>query len=500
MMPTKQDQALAPAEVALRVILWCALYGMVAFRAVYPNVDADLWWHLRVGQWVVEHREVTTTDSFSQWGLASEKPWLAYSWLFEVLIYGLYSQFGLVGVVAYRLLMSLAVVATLHWFQAGRKPAFLPGAFPLVLTVFAFCPLITERPWLFTILFFIITLNAVLTLRAGTASWTIWLLPLIYALWANIHIQFVYGLFLLGLACIGPVIDRVLWPDRADDTAATFRSRTWWQLVLLTSLCTASTLANPYHARLYGVVLEYATQQAPFRFIDELTALSFRFAWDWAVLGLTLAAAFTLGRKTRLSSFDALLLMSTAWFSFRAKRDVWFVTVAAVAILAEAFPAPASVRTPRWTRWIVVGFVLSIVGVTYPFFWNAERMKVEVAQRYPAAAVAFIKQRGYAGQLYNGFNWGGYLIWELPNLPVSIDGRTNLYGDERITRAFLTEMGTLPDQSSNYPGWDADPDVTGAELLICDRHTPLAALLERDTHFEVVYRDELAVVLVTKAR
>ncbi len=28
--------------------------------------------------------------------------------------------------------------------------------------------------------------------------------------------------------------------------------------------------------------------------------------------------------------------------------------------------------------------------------------------------------------LFNPCGWGGYLIWRLPNMPVSIDGRPNL--------------------------------------------------------------------------
>ena len=44
---------------------------------------------------------------------------------------------------------------------------------------------------------------------------------------------------------------------------------------------------------------------------------------------------------------------------------------------------------------------------------------------YPARAAAFDESRGYGGPLFNDFNWGGYLIWRLPGLPVSVDGRTN---------------------------------------------------------------------------
>ncbi len=78
--------------------------------------------------------------------------------------------------------------------------------------------LMNERPWLFTLLFFTLTLDSVLDLRAGRSGPSIWILPILYALWANLHIQFIYGLFILGLACAAPCIDRLLGRGRPGRT------------------------------------------------------------------------------------------------------------------------------------------------------------------------------------------------------------------------------------------------------------------------------------------
>ncbi|MBT3224462.1 MAG: hypothetical protein HN348_35795, partial [Proteobacteria bacterium] len=58
--------------------------------------DPDIWWHLRTGQWVVEHGSVPFTDHYTQYGFA--KHWVAYSWLYEVVIYGLHTHLGLSGI------------------------------------------------------------------------------------------------------------------------------------------------------------------------------------------------------------------------------------------------------------------------------------------------------------------------------------------------------------------------------------------------------------------
>ena len=53
--------------------------------------------------------------------------------------------------------------------------------------------LYTPRPWLFTILLFILELDILMRARrTGRLRGLLWL-PAIFALWANVHIQFIDG-------------------------------------------------------------------------------------------------------------------------------------------------------------------------------------------------------------------------------------------------------------------------------------------------------------------
>ena len=76
------------------MLVWSALYALPAAIALLPVLDYDLWWHLRTGQWIVASGTVPASDPFSQYGLESGKPWFAYSWLFEVLVFALYRALG----------------------------------------------------------------------------------------------------------------------------------------------------------------------------------------------------------------------------------------------------------------------------------------------------------------------------------------------------------------------------------------------------------------------
>ncbi len=44
--------------------------------------DADFWWHLRSGQWILEHRRVPSVDPFTF--ASAGRAWIDLSWLFQV--------------------------------------------------------------------------------------------------------------------------------------------------------------------------------------------------------------------------------------------------------------------------------------------------------------------------------------------------------------------------------------------------------------------------------
>ncbi len=474
-------------ESSLRFLLWFGLYALAAGVPPQPTLDEDLWWHLSAGRWIVAHRAVPATDPFSRYGREQGTPWQAYSWLFEVGTYALYEVGGFPALVLGRCALALAVVAALHRL-VGKRAAFGNDSFGLAalvttLGLLTLQPMLTERPWLFTILFSAILLDLILDVRAGKRPAGLWLLPFLFALWANLHIQFIYGLFLLGLAGVAPLLDRLF---RADDGEGVRQARL---LLPLTGACAAATLATPYGFTLYAVVREYASQRVPLRVVVEMQAMGFRHLGDYCALALGGLAAFALGRR-RPSAFDVLLLLTVGWLAFRARRDVWFLVLAAVAVVAPAQSgAGATAFLPRPRQAAAVAALVACALAAYfaraasgPDFAKA------LEASYPARATAFVRDGGLPGPLFNPYDWGGYLMWNLPELPVSMDGRANVHGDARLARAHATWNG-LPD-------WSSDPDLASARLVIAGPALPLTSLLRLDQHFRVAYEDDVAVVFV----
>src|SRR5262249_49004579 len=202
-------------------------------------------------------------------------------------------------------------------------------------------------------------------------------------------------------------------------------------------------------------------------------------------------------RRSRLSAFEVLLLGAAAYFSFHAKHDLWFVVLAAAALVAST-PKSSEGETehpaPRWTWAHLAAGTAALAGIIAVAAWkrdlSQQHQEEAIAADFPVAAAGFLEEHRYAGPLYHHFDWGGYLIWRLPQFPAAIDGRTNLHGDQRIQR--------FADTWEGRPGWDSDPDLTAAGVVLLQTRAPLAGLLRRDPRFEKVYEDAVAVVFVPR--
>ena len=476
-------------EVIRRVVILSLLYLIPAIWILQPVIsDPDIWWHLQAGKWIVDHGTLPATDPFSAYG--EGKPWVAYSWLFEVGMYGLVQAFGDVGIILYTLAGVWLIMMVIHRIIATRTSDFVLSCGLMAVSIIILSRLFTPRPWILTILFFAMTLEVVLSIREGKACRWCWLLPVAYAVWANVHIQFIYGLGLLGLACVAPLVDRYVPPFKDSHAVMTRGFPQWKKLIGLTVLCALATLLTPYHVRLYSIVVELSAQTGMWEYATEMQAPTFRTMTDWAMLGIFSVALFRLGWRRSSSSFEVLLTCVAAVCAFRGQRDSWFLVLACLTIMVSH--ESQSIKR-QWSmlpsRMLVPATLVVFVGAVcilgYRGFSEA-KIGENTAKLYPIEAAAFVEKQGYPGPLYNHFNWGGYLIWRLPQLKVSMDGRANVHGDERIKRSITTWSGG--------PEWNEDPELNEARIVIAKRDMALASLLRLDSRFHVAHEDQLTVV------
>lgn len=98
--------------------------------------------------------------------------------------------------------MLLCITVAVFALIRLRQQVLMLAAALTFAAMFSMYHLVSPRPWLFTILFFLIELIVLMRARlSGDTRILLWLPPL-FALGANIHIQFIDGIVVLAFAVI----------------------------------------------------------------------------------------------------------------------------------------------------------------------------------------------------------------------------------------------------------------------------------------------------------
>jgi len=224
--------------------------------------------------------------------------------------------------------------------------------------------------------------------------------------------------------------------------------------------------------------------------ITELKAMSFREPQHFVALFLVLGAAMAIGWRRDTSLLWPVFISLAAFVAFRSIREVWFLSVVSACAIADNWSPPLAYdrRPLPWRERLLTGIaILAVLVVGYRHYDVSNSwIEIQVDGNFPEVAVRFIEQNHLAGPLYNHFNDGGYLIWRLPSLPVSMDGRANVHGDERIAHHYAVWIGK--------PEWASDSELSHANIVLARREVPLASLLRLDSRFRIVFEDVQAVV------
>ncbi|HYE64472.1 MAG TPA: hypothetical protein VD966_02750 [Pyrinomonadaceae bacterium] len=487
--------------MSTRRLLVFVLMLVLFMLATRPVIDPDFWWHLRTGQYIFETGTIPHTDPFSATRFGLE--WVTHEWLSEVFIYAIHQTLGFGGLVV---IFSLIITAAL-WiaYQRCAERAGHPYVigFALILCALTASPTWGVRPQVFSFLFASIFLAVLDSFVRQGNSRLIWSLAPLMVLWVNMHAGFALGLVLIALAIIGLMLDEGLCQEG--------RWRVWPRVRLLSLIwlvCAAMVFLNPHGARLYRYPFETLTSRAMMKYIEEWFSPDFHqlMFQPFAVLIFATFVALALS-KERARPSELLLLSATGYAALRSGRNVPFFALAAMPLLAEH--AWSWITSHRWGRWLTfpeerevgskavlkVALNLSLL-IIIPAALCILRINRVVAgqatseaQRFPVAAVDFIRTQRPPQPIYHEYGWGGYLIWKLyPEYRVYIDGRADVYGDAFMEAFLKTHDGEM--------NWREPLDGYGVRTVLIDPNAPLASLLRNESGWAKVFEDQQAVIFI----
>jgi hypothetical protein len=492
--------------------LWALVIvaGLLALGSVWALPPNDLWWHVRIGSDILDNGHIPRHDVYSL--TERGQPFFYQNWLAEVLMAGLMRLGGLRLLVFARALVMAslfgAVMLLCWWASEGERQAAIPATIGAILLGVSNQ---TARPQLFAYPLFIAVYALLWRYRRGRVGRLVWFIPILLAIWANVHGSFALGVGLIGLVFLGELLSYALpaLGSQSISTQAETRERLK-TLALVALLSTAMVLINPRGAGIIGYVSNLLGSRPVQAFASEwqpphpTAGLGVLF---YPVL-LSLFAVLALARSS-VSLTDLLLALAFAWLGISGVRHVvWFGLVSAP-ILAEALLRLPRENLARWrarlTRhpfgrrfvygraggypafdWLVMASMIALLLVVGAFVLFYPDDSAWLTDDTGVAALDFMEQSGTRGRLFNELARGSYLIWRLgPAQPVFIDPRFELYPVEHFEayRALSEAEGDVAALLAEY-------DV---ELLLLDRkeQAPLVEFVdERPDRWMRVYEDD----------
>jgi len=477
--------------LALLLLLTAAPVGSAFSLTTLSN--GDIWSHLRTGLWILQNHGVPRSGLFSQY---VDRTWVDSSWGFDLLTAAAYKLLGLRAFSALLMGFKLALAAVAFLLARGRRGGFWCAVLLSATAQYVITDLL-PRPISFSILFFGVELFLLLQGRRCNDVRPLFWLPVLFFLWANLDGQFLIGLLLLILYVTAEGAEFLLRKSCVSSFPAPAHPLA--KVYAIVGLSLVATLLTPYPFQLFANAFQTAYGKVIFEDFQEMQAMDFRRPQQFVLMLLVMAAFLALGRQRSRDLFKIGAMVIFVMIAFRVKRDVWSVVFPGIAIIADAVldwhrkPEPRN-RSPlwKWERPLLAALVsVAFLGAIMRLPTSAALIN-QASRAFPVKACDFIRANQLPGPLFNTYYWGGFLTWYLPEYPVSIDGRLNLYGDEINARYFKVTDG---DQRL-----ETDPSFVSARIILFERSSAviraLTSLPAFHDQFRVAYQDNVATVLV----
>jgi hypothetical protein len=446
-----------------------------------------------MGNFILDTWTIPTRDIFSH--TMNGARFVPHEWGAEVAFALANRLMGLNGDVLLAALLA-AVTTLLVYEELIKRGAFRLVALFLTLWI-AFVASVhwLARPHMFTFLFIAVWTYWLERIYKSEDK-NIWRFPLLMWIWANTH-----GAFIAGFVVWGTYFVDWLW-DLSHGRGTKEMGK---QLIMIGTLSFAVTFINPSGWYLWGTSVGFISSGYLTSHIVEYFSPDFHNKEVWPFMFMIAFALFALMQDRKIHVREALLLSGWTVMGLYSIRNLPLFAVVTAPIYggllqpwAEKIPFLEKLDSNlRETEKFLRGnFVIVLATLLFGYLlWIGMPLdekgtgNVYLADKMPVQAVNWLLQNPQEGKMYNGYLWGGYILYRMwPEQTTFIDARTDFFG-EKLLREYLTV-------NNMNPGWEDILDKYDVSWIFIPKQGVFYNYLisAKNKTWHLIYEDDLAVI------
>lgn len=496
-------------------LIAAAIFSMVLIVGNSILLDGDTGWHIRTGDYILNNFDVPSTDIFSH--RKAGEPWIAYEWLADALFALVHRAAGLNGIV----LLSATVIAgtflLLFRFLQTYSFNILTVAATTILVALTTSLHWFARPHLFTLFLSVVWYSLLESLQKSPDAKRIYALPLVMALWVNLHPGFLFGFALMGIYGVTSVLEYF----RTESEERRLWKKRLFLLLRVGLLCCFAALVNPYGYRLLTLPLEVFGSHASMTFIGEWQSPSFHRFTPFEFYLLLLMATF-LAIRQKFILLELFLVLFATHISLVSQRYIPLFAILMAPVLARRIDALYTLficfPARTWLVTLVQARTEKSVDELHTFNKKLDRYRFPLVlcmaavavtlnngkifgkklldfhfggANYPIEAVEFLKRNPLPGRMLNFYSYGGYLIYTFypdPRYRVFVDGRAIVGGEDYFTEFLKINLATHE--------WKATLAAHQVNWIVYPAVSWLSTLVLEGSEWKLIYADPNANIFI----
>jgi len=477
-----------PPPIASIVFTLSFIAYLVAGNAVFAS--PDMAWHVAAGD-LIRHTGIPATNvwSFSD----NAAPWYNLSWLWDVWLSCILQWAGTYGLYVFGAAFVSIVLATLTYtLKARGMVSDLYILITILLVWYVLLSYLYPQPWLATLLLTIGFHHFLHRSRTENGYRALWPLPVLMALWANLH-----GGFIVGLSLI------VIYMIEAQQT----KQHTWLRkLSGCLALCGLACFINPYHVHIIdGVLRTMHSVITPY--LADWHPLTIGSETNFTLLLLLFICCSNL-RDTRIPLADRILTLAWLIYALHTKRN--FMVFAVLSAPYMAYCLQEFARHAQGTAFKTIdsltidstadrmrysGIAMIVVAASFlaPIKnWLVPPEKLSDDPFGVRSMLETLKPFADKTHFLNNYNLGGYLIYlSGGKWPVFVDGRAGTAYSEAVLSDSISLLIL-------QPGYEQLFNTYHARGMIVLNGDPVDQMIKRSSEWKPLYTGEIVSAYIRK--